>query len=99
MRNMLMALALLAAASTQALAGSSKCGGDKDKKERTQYVREVGPDGTVVYRITSEWLVCGKVPQPAVLYGILNSSINYEWATLKQDFLTKVVQSVEQSPF
>jgi hypothetical protein len=96
MRSIILALALLGAASP-AFAQKGKCGGDQ--KEKTKYVKEVAADGTVVYRITSQFLVCGTVPHPSVLYGILNSTINYEWENLKQDFLAKVIQSVDQSPF
>jgi hypothetical protein len=39
------------------------------------------------------------VPKPSVLYGLLNTTINYEWENLKQDFLPRVLRSVESAPF
>jgi hypothetical protein len=68
-------------------------------KGGTKYEVVTGPDGKKVFRIKTGFVICGKVPRPDVLYGLLNSNINYEWETLKQDFLPKVLQSVEESPF
>jgi hypothetical protein len=68
-------------------------------KSKTKYEVVTGPDGKKVFRIKTGFIICGKVPKPDVLYGLLNSNINYEWETLKQDFLPKVEQSVEHPPF
>jgi hypothetical protein len=72
---------------------------DKTAKGGTKYEVVTGPDGKKVFRIKTGFVICGKVPRPDVLYGLLNSTINYEWETLKQDFLPKVLQSVEEPPF
>jgi hypothetical protein len=74
-------------------------GGNTQQKGSTKYEVVTGPDGRKVFRIKTGFVICGKVPRPDVLYGLLNSTINYEWETLKQDFLPKVIQSVEESPF
>lgn len=66
---------------------------------KTKYEVVTGPDGKKIFRIKTGFIICGKVPKPDVLYGLLNSNINYEWETLKQDFLPKTLHSVEQSPF
>ena len=66
---------------------------------KTKYEVVTGPDGKKIFRIKTGFVICGKVPKPDVLYGLLNSNINYEWESLKQDFVPKVLHSVEQSPF
>jgi len=66
---------------------------------KTKYEVVTGPDGKKIFRIKTGFVICGKVPKPDVLYGLLSTTINYEWETLKQDFLPKVLRSVEQAPF
>ena len=66
---------------------------------KTKYEVVTGPDGKKIFRIKTGFVICGKVPKPDVLYGLLSTTINYEWETLKQDFLPKVLKSVEQAPF
>jgi hypothetical protein len=67
--------------------------------EKTKYEVVTGPDGKKIFRIKTGFVICGKVPKPDVLYGLLNTTINYEWENLKQEFLPRVLTSVEQSPF
>jgi hypothetical protein len=67
--------------------------------QKTKYEVVIGPDGKKIFRIKTGFVICGKVPKPEILYGLLSSTINYEWETLKQDFLPKVFHSVEDSPF
>lgn len=71
-------------------------GGEASK---TKYEVVTGPDGKKIFRIKTGFVICGKVPKPDVLYGLLNTTINYEWETLKQDFVPKVLRTVEQAPF
>ncbi len=66
---------------------------------KTKYEVVTGPDGKKIFRIKTGFVICGKVPKPDVLYGLLNTTINYEWETLKQDFMPKVLHSVDESPF
>ena len=58
-----------------------------------------GPDGKKIFRIKTGFVICGKVPKPDVLYGLLNSTINYEWENLKLDFKPRILKSVEKDPF
>jgi hypothetical protein len=74
-------------------------GQQADKNEKTKYDVIIGPDGKKTFKIRGGFVLCGKVPRPDVLYGLLNSTINYEWESLKLDFLPKIIHSVEQSPF
>jgi hypothetical protein len=72
---------------------------EADKKEKTKYEVIIGPDGKRIYKLKTDFVLCGKVPKPDVMYGLLNSTINYEWESLKQDFLPRVLEVVEHSPF
>jgi hypothetical protein len=83
---------------TASSSGSGKCG-DSGGKGKGNYERIVRADGSVVYKMKKAFVLCGTVPKPSVLYGLLNTTINYEWENLKQDFLPKVIHSVEGSPF
>lgn len=56
-------------------------------------------DGKKVYVIDSAITVCGKVPRPLVAYVLQARSINYEWESLKQEFLPKIRETVERAPF
>jgi hypothetical protein len=77
-----------------------KCGDEQAATGKgTKYEVVIGPDGKKVFKIKTGFVICGKVPKPDVLYGLLNSTINYEWETLKQDFLPKITRSVEKPPF
>ncbi len=58
-----------------------------------------GADGRKIIRIKTLFCIEGKVPKPSVIYVLNASTINYEWDTLKQDFMPKIVHSVEQQPF
>ena len=70
-------------------------GGGKKKNYRTV----IGPDGRKVFVIEKAFVVCGKVPKPTVIYALQASSINYEWETLTQDFLPKVIDATRKAPF
>jgi hypothetical protein len=95
----LVALLLAAPAAAQQKA-QPRCSDEVPQADqKTKYEVVIGPDGKKVFRIKTGFVICGKVPKPEILYGLLNSTINYEWETLKQNFLPKVFRSVEDSPF
>jgi hypothetical protein len=71
--------------------------GDKGKKKNYRTV--IGPDGRKVFVIEKAFIVCGKVPKPTVIYALQASTINYEWETLTQDFLPKVMEATRKAPF
>jgi hypothetical protein len=52
-----------------------------------------------VFVIEKAFVVCGKVPKPNVIYVLQASTINYEWESLKKDFLPKVLDTVKKAPF
>ena len=94
------ALALVAAAPT---ARADECddqnADNASKPGKKNYRTVVGPDGRKVFVIEKAFVVCGRVPKPNVFYVIQASSINYEWETLKQDFLPKVIDATRKAPF
>ena len=95
-------LALTAFSGGEARAQDSRCddeNADADEGKKKNYRTVTGPDGKKVFVIEKAFIVCGKVPKPTVIYVLQASSINYEWETLKQDFLPKVLKSVKKAPF
>lgn len=100
------AIALAAAALTFApdaasVAHADPCSDAQDESEGggKNYKTVIGPDGRKVFVIEKAFVVCGKVPKPNVIYVLQASSINYEWESLKQDFLPKIRNSVKKAPF
>jgi hypothetical protein len=99
MKRLVLAM-LLVPAVVSAQDKRPKCSDQADQgKGGTKYEVVTGADGKKIFRIKTGFVICGKVPKPDVLYGLLNSTINYEWETLKQDFLPKVLDSVGKAPF
>lgn len=90
--------ALLAPAAALA-AERGKCGEETAAKGGQNWERVRTPDGRVIIRIKTGFCIEGKVPKPSVIYVLNASTINYEWENLKQDFLPKIVKSVEKDPF
>lgn len=58
-----------------------------------------GPGGKKTYVIKSEIIIEGRIQKPNAFYVLQRSSINYEWASLRQDFLPRILDSIEKSPF
>ena len=56
------------------------------------------PRGNVVV-IVEALVICGKVPKPLALVFMSGSTINYEWENQRPDFLKRVKDSVQKSPF
>ena len=98
-----LALAGLALASPGPAAAQSddRCGeqqdGEAGKQKNFRTVR--GPDGRKIFVIERAFVVCGKVPKPQVIYVLQQRQINYEWESLKQKFIPKVLDTVESAPF
>jgi hypothetical protein len=84
------------------VAAADNCDDRQDEAEsgkEKNYRTVIGPDGRKVFVIEKAFVVCGKVPKPTVIYVLQASTINYEWETLKRDFLPKVLDSVKKAPF
>ena len=92
------ALLLGAAAAPAAAECNEEQNADTGGKKKN-YRTVIGPDGRKVFVIEKAFVVCGKVPKPTVIYALQASSINYEWETLTQDFLPKVIDATRKAPF
>ena len=98
MKRIVLALGVLCALAAPVLA--DKC------DEATEAAKKGGKNFHIEYRngqkihvIDTVVSVCGKVPRPAVAYVTTAKSINYEWETLKQDFLPLILATVKKNPF
>lgn len=69
-----------------------------EKKEGKNFHVEYR-NGQKVHVIDTVIAVCGKVPRPSVVYVLQAKNINYEWETLKQDFLPLIIATVSKAPF
>jgi hypothetical protein len=106
-RLLLIAAAVLSAAlftltPTAATAQSDdRCRDEQEgeAKGKKNYRTVIGPGGQKIFVIERAFVVCGKVPKPQVIYVLQQRNINYEWETLKQDFLPKVLDSLKKAPF
>jgi hypothetical protein len=70
-----------------------------DQAGKKNYRTVIDENGRKVFVIEKAFVVCGKVPKPNVIYVLQASTINYEWESLKKDFLPKVLESVKKAPF
>jgi hypothetical protein len=83
----------------------AQAGGKKDKaagdvKEEAPKVKvERGRGGKKVYRITTGFVIEGRIQKPNAFYVLERSQINYDWAALKKAFLPKILESVKKHPF
>jgi hypothetical protein len=61
--------------------------------------RVVERNGRRVFVIEQAFVICGRVPRPNVIYVLQASAINYQWESLKKDFLPKIRGAVREEPF
>src|SRR5262245_35879124 len=95
-----LAAILLATASLVAIAAPARA--DKcDENSQANQEKKAGKNFHIEYKngqkvtvIDTVVSVCGKVPRPAVAYVLQAKSIDYEWESLKQDFLPLILDSV-----
>ena len=93
----LAALALLAhapAARAEGCPDDVEAGEKQQGKFHIEYVN--GKPVTVIDTVVS---VCGKVPRPSVVYVLTVKNIEYEWESLKQDFMPLILATVKKAPF
>ena len=91
---------LLAASAAPAVAAPEGCSDDDtqtDKKQGKFHIEYV--NGKPVTVIDTVVAVCGKVPRPSVVYVLTPRTIDYEWETLKQDFMPSIIATVKKAPF
>ena len=96
----LLAAAAFAWGSYARTAHAEGCPDDTEQGEKKQgkfhieYIN--GKPVTVIDTVVS---VCGKVPRPSVVYVLTAKNIDYEWESLKQDFMPLIIASVKKAPF
>jgi hypothetical protein len=98
MRTLALMVATLAMTAGVARAGEG-CPDDNEgeKKQGKFHIEYVnGKPVTVIDTVVS---VCGKVPRPSVAYVLTPKNIDYEWESLKQDFMPLILQTVKKAPF
>jgi len=71
--------------------------GDQPQNAPTVKVTR-GEGGRTVIKIEGI-VVKGTVQKPEAFYILHRSTINYDWDTLKQEFVPKILESVKHSPF
>ena len=97
--NKLLVVATLAAMGMSVHARAEGCqdeneGEKKQGKFHIEYIN--GKPVTVIDTLVQ---VCGKVPRPSVVYVLTPKNIDYEWESLKQDFMPLIIASVKKGPF
>ena len=60
---------------------------------------ERSASGQKIFRITEGIVVEGKIQKPNAFYVLQRSSMDYDWESLKQDFLPKILQAASNHPF
>ena len=102
MRTLLLAsVAMLSLAAAPTRARAEGCDEQQDgsaPKEGKNFHVEYR-NGQKVHVIDTVIAVCGKVPRPSVVYVLQAKNINYEWESLKQDFLPLIIATVQKAPF
>ena len=86
-----------AAAPAAQAGGAGGAGGNGSDAPKVKVERGAG--GKKIYRITEDIRIEGKIQKPEAFFFYQKSSINYDWQELKQDFLPRVLDSVNGQPF
>ncbi len=71
--------------------------GSGEKKQGKFHIEYI--NGKPVTVIDTVVAVCGKVPRPSVVYVLTAKNIDYEWESLKQDFMPLILATVKKAPF
>jgi hypothetical protein len=100
MRALVIATAFVLTASPVLAQSPERCQEDEDTGERKQgkfHIEYI--NGKPVTVIDTLVQVCGKVPRPSVVYVLTAKNIDYEWESLKQDFMPLILSTVKKAPF
>jgi hypothetical protein len=100
LRTTMLAAALVASVASPVLAQSPEGCGDEESGEKKQgkfHIEYI--NGKPVTVIDTMVQVCGKVPRPSVVYVLTAKNIEYEWESLKQDFMPLILATVKKAPF
>ena len=94
------AIVCLLVAAAPALAQNPERCAEEDSGEKKQgkfHIEYI--NGKPVTVIDTLVQVCGKVPRPSVVYVLTAKNIEYEWESLKQDFMPLIMATVKKAPF
>ena len=89
-------------------AGAQATGGNKDgTNNSTDPAAGAAPkvrvertaSGAKIFRIEQGIVVEGRIQKPNAFYVLQRSSIDYDWETLKQDFLPRIIDATSKNPF
>ena len=72
--------------------GSAPAAAPKVKVERSA-------SGQKIFRITEGIVVEGRIQKPNAFYVLQRSSMDYDWESLKQDFIPKILDATGKHPF
>ena len=92
-----LALACLVLSSTAALAQDNTTGDQSQAAPKVKVERSAS--GQKIFRITEGIVVEGRIQKPNAFYVLQRSSMDYDWESLKQDFLPKILQATGRHPF
>jgi len=102
MRRALLGVALLVPMVVTATATAQEGpppGGPADAQNMPKVKVERTASGQKIFRITEGIVVEGRIQKPNAFYVLQRSNIDYDWETLKQDFLPKIHQATQKHPF
>ena len=97
LRAIAITAALALAAPVAAEAQAKKNGNGKEEAPKVKVER--GKGGKKVYRLTTGFVIEGRIQKPNAFYVLQRSQINYDWASLKKDFTARIVEAVKREPF
>ena len=72
---------------------------DGNEEESPEVKVERGAGGKKVYRITTGFVIEGRIQKPNAFYVLERSQINYDWAALKKNFIPRILDAVKKEPF
>jgi hypothetical protein len=93
------ALGLLGSAPAAAQETKDEKKDEKKEEEAPKVKVERGAGGKKVYVIKTGFVIEGRIQKPNAFYVLQRSSIDYDWETLKQDFLPKILEATSHHPF
>lgn len=91
--------AILAMLLFSSVAMAQATGGDPQATAAPKVKVERSASGQKIFRITEGIVVEGKIQKPNAFYVLQRSSMDYDWESLKQDFLPKIMQAASRHPF
>ena len=78
---------------------SSALADDPPQPAAPKVTVERSASGQKIFKIQTGIVVEGRVQKPNAFYVLQRSSIDYDWESLKQDFLPKILDATSKNPF